>query len=199
MKLVKYLSQVDESKCTGCKRCENICPAAAIKVIEKKAVVDAGRCVACKKCWDICQADAAVMVRQEPPRLAGISAELISQHQEQIGGVLASLFLKNESPVCSCTMTQAQELAAAVIAGARTPEDLTAMTGVGSGCGIYCQGQILKMLKAFGIELIPPQSKRWYDLILGPEKVPPEVEVKYPECRCLEDKEAIMKSLIENG
>ncbi|MBW1788622.1 MAG: 4Fe-4S binding protein, partial [Deltaproteobacteria bacterium] len=41
MKKVYMSAVVDESKCIGDRICENICPAGAIEMVNKKAVVDA--------------------------------------------------------------------------------------------------------------------------------------------------------------
>lgn len=35
---LKFMAHVDSGKCTGCTKCERICPAGAIKVVEKKHV-----------------------------------------------------------------------------------------------------------------------------------------------------------------
>ncbi len=44
--------QIDNPKCTSCKKCERICRAGCIDIAERK--VDSGRCVACFDCIDIC-------------------------------------------------------------------------------------------------------------------------------------------------
>ena len=55
------LAQVDEALCNGDRICENVCPTAAIRVIEKKARVDGDRCVACLKCVDACPENAVTL------------------------------------------------------------------------------------------------------------------------------------------
>ena len=67
MKIVKFISQVDESKCNGDKRCEIICPAGAIKVNQKMAEVDDNKCVACGKCEDVCREGAVRLVSRPQP------------------------------------------------------------------------------------------------------------------------------------
>ncbi|MGW8321084.1 MAG: 4Fe-4S binding protein, partial [Thermodesulfobacteriota bacterium] len=62
MKVVKFVSSVDPSKCNGDKLCERVCPTGAISVVNKEARVEQTRCVACSKCWDRCPSDAIAMV-----------------------------------------------------------------------------------------------------------------------------------------
>jgi ferredoxin len=44
----------DNSKCTGCGKCEKYCPTAAIKVVEKKAELDVKKCIGCGQCVHQC-------------------------------------------------------------------------------------------------------------------------------------------------
>lgn len=67
MKIVNFVSVVDEQRCNGDKRCEKLCPAGAIKVIDKKAKVNEIRCMACGKCVDICDESAVMLVRRSKP------------------------------------------------------------------------------------------------------------------------------------
>ena len=218
MKLVKRVSAVEASRCVGCRLCEIHCPAGAIEVVQglareeieedaggnsnRRTVIariDENRCVACSKCEDICPHDAVKLKKRLEPRRIGIGPDDMEKHKEQIEKLLASLMMAKEAPVCVCTMTDAGELAAAVVMGARTPEDITAMTGIASGCGIYCQVKMLTMLRAYGVELIPPKHNRWYDVMVGYENITPEVDRRYPECRCSGDLDAIMKSISEQS
>ena len=67
MKIVKFVSSVDPSKCNGDKLCERVCPAGAIRVVDKEARVDQARCVACSKCWDRCPSNAIEMLPRSEP------------------------------------------------------------------------------------------------------------------------------------
>lgn len=44
----------DDSKCTGCGRCEKYCPTQAIKVVDKKVELDIGKCIGCCQCAHQC-------------------------------------------------------------------------------------------------------------------------------------------------
>ena len=50
-----YLAKItDNSKCTGCGKCEKYCPTAAIKVVEKKVELDSKKCIGCGQCVHQC-------------------------------------------------------------------------------------------------------------------------------------------------
>jgi Fe-S-cluster-containing hydrogenase component 2 len=177
MKVVKFLSVVDPEKCNGDKRCEKLCPAGAIKVVERIAVVDENRCVACGKCKDVCREEAIEMIRR--PKPLEIAFDVESVDQEKIRKLCAKVPLLPDMLICSCTGTMVREVAAAIIGGARSPEDIVLMTGAGSGCGIYCMGLIFKMFQSAGIEI--PDDPRWNNLPLCPQDIPDEIAEKYPQ------------------
>ncbi len=54
--------------CTGCAKCEEICPAHAITVVDGTAVVDPGKCIRCYCCHELCEHGG---IGLERPILAG--------------------------------------------------------------------------------------------------------------------------------
>ncbi|HJJ50847.1 MAG TPA: 4Fe-4S binding protein, partial [Methanocorpusculum sp.] len=50
-----------KKKCTGCTSCVDICPSAAIEMVDDKAVVSADDCVDCETCVDECPESAIHM------------------------------------------------------------------------------------------------------------------------------------------
>jgi len=179
MKVVNFISRIDETKCTGCGRCERVCPPAAITVTQKLARVDPAKCLACNKCWHMCPEDAVSIEPREEELIVGVDFEAVDE--AAIESLCRKAHLFPEQFVCACTLTLAKEVAAAIILGAKTPEDVTAMTGVRSGCAIYCMGPVLRMLRAHGIKIEPPGGHRWYDLSLSLWDVPADVCEKHPE------------------
>lgn len=179
MRVVNYISVIDETKCTGCRRCELVCPPAAITVVEKVATVDAEKCLACNKCWHMCPEDAVAIVPRDEELIVGVDFEAVDA--AEIDALCRKARFFPEQFVCACTLTLAKEVAAAIIMGAKTPEEVTTMTGVRSGCAIYCMGPILRMLKAYGIKIEAPANHRWYDLPLSLWDVPAAVSEKHPE------------------
>jgi len=68
-----FISEIDESRCTGCGKCVDICPVNATSLIsandpkhtkKKKAFVDTGMCVGCGVCAVKCPTDAIDMVNR---------------------------------------------------------------------------------------------------------------------------------------
>jgi NAD-dependent dihydropyrimidine dehydrogenase PreA subunit len=61
---VKYLKNVvtltyDPEKCTGCRRCLEVCPRAVFEMQDKKArITDKDRCIECGACANNCQYEA---------------------------------------------------------------------------------------------------------------------------------------------
>lgn len=186
MKYVKSIALVDPSQCVGDGICEPICPTAAIRIFEKKAVVDGLLCRACGKCADICRKNAIILVPREEPLMVEVDAASVDE--EKIQELCRKAHLFPDQPICACTLTPAREAAAAVLLGARTPEELSALTGVRTGCGIYCMGAIQRLLCAHGVELTPPVNNRWHLLPLSVWDIPEKVEKRHPGYYIKEDK-----------
>lgn len=61
---VKYLKNVvtlkyNSEKCTGCRRCIEVCPRAVFEMEDKKArITDKDRCIECGACANNCQYEA---------------------------------------------------------------------------------------------------------------------------------------------
>jgi NAD-dependent dihydropyrimidine dehydrogenase PreA subunit/bacterioferritin-associated ferredoxin len=194
MKIVRYQARVDESKCDGDKLCENMCPAGAIRVIDKKAVVDPDNCMACLRCEDVCPHSAVTMEKLPHPRFVGVDpAEIEKMDVTDLNALCLEAGLMADIPMCFCTWTQAKEAATAIMQGAKTPEAVTRKTGVCTGCGIYCVGSVLKLLKAQWGELDPPKSGLWVDSTVSMWDVSDEVEEKYPEFHLKEDKQVLFE------
>lgn len=49
---------VNSRQCTGCARCDKVCPIDAIQIIDGKAIIDATECIECGKCVEECPEDA---------------------------------------------------------------------------------------------------------------------------------------------
>ena len=176
MKIVRFVSKVNTEKCNGDKRCEKLCPAGAIRVVEKIAVVDESRCVACGKCSEVCREEAVRLVLRTEPLT--IEFDSLSVDSEGIQSLCAKAGLLPDLPLCACTGTTVGEIAAAVLGGAKSPEDVVIMTGAGSGCGIYCMGVIFKLFSCADVEI--PKDPRWNSLPLTSQEISGKIAKKYP-------------------
>ena len=186
MKVVRFLAELDPNKCKGDLHCERVCPSGAIKIAV--AMVDERKCVACANCADVCPAGAIRLVERSEPLILKTDPDEVDQ--QKMIELCIKAGIHPMQPVCPCTDTQAGEVAAAIIKGAKTPEEVTLMTGARSACEIYCTSAVLRLLKAYGLEVTPPKNHGWYDLSTPHLRdIPEEVGNRYPSYHINEDKE----------
>ena len=187
---LQFLPHVDEEKCTGCKLCEPVCPAGAIEMVEKKATVDVDRCIDCQRCIDRCKKENAISRVPRPSEVIRF-VDHTDLDQAQIKLFCQKASILPDLPVCGCTRTTGREAVAAVLKGAKTPEDICAMTGLRAGCGIYCLTRIFQVFEACGIELDDPKDRRWINLTLSLDDLSEEkvarIDEAYPQCHVGED------------
>ncbi|MGW8180238.1 MAG: 4Fe-4S binding protein [bacterium] len=192
---IPFLAEVDEAACNGDRICENVCPTAAIKVAKKKAWVDRDRCVACMKCLDACPKNAVTLKLRSEPLEIGIDPSTVDQ--EKLKELCAKASLDPEESICLCNGILAKEIAAAVLKGAETPEDVALMTGVRAGCAMWCTTPVLRVLKANDVEVVFPKGYRMYDIEPTVWDIPEEVAKNYPEYFLQEDAELSRKGTLE--
>lgn len=46
--------EVDRMQCSGCAKCQVVCPAEAIRVLDGRAIIDPTKCTRCGYCVDAC-------------------------------------------------------------------------------------------------------------------------------------------------
>ncbi|KKM11364.1 (Fe-S)-binding protein [Clostridiales bacterium PH28_bin88] len=178
MKVVTLAPRVDTEKCTGCKTCERVCPVLAIKVVDRVSVVDEERCRGCANCEQRCPEYALTMVKRENPITVKTDVEKVPY--EEIINLCLKAKLNPEQLVCYCTATRADEVAAAILLGAKSPEDISLVTGVRTGCKVECIQPMLRLLEAAGIKPQPPKNGwQWYGRTPTVWEIPEEIKAKY--------------------
>lgn len=178
MKHVTLKAVVDQDLCIGCKICEKVCPVYAISVTDRKAHSDSDKCMACANCADRCPRYAIKMVEREEPFDVGVDVSKFDY--EKIRALCEKAHLNPEQVVCYCVGTRAEEVAAALLSGATTPEEVSAMTGARTGCTIECIQPVLRLVQAAGNELHPdPNGWQWYGVTVTAWDIPEEVKKKY--------------------
>ena len=194
---LQFMAQVNSGKCTGCNvcdqaltKCERICPAGAIKMVERKACVDSDRCIDCQRCIDRCDKENAISrVSRSAEVMRYVDHTDVDQRQLKMFCAKAGIL--PHMAICGCTRTTGQEAVAAIMKGAKTPEDLCAMTGLRAGCGMYCMTRICQVFEACGITLENPKDRRWIKLTLSiadiPEEKIAEIDRVYPACHVRDD------------
>lgn len=178
MKRVTLLPTVDRDTCTGCNNCQKVCPVYAIKVVDKKAQVDESACRGCANCADRCPFYAITMVKRKNP--FEVKVEVRAENQEAVDKLCVKAHFNPQQVLCYCTGTRAEEVAAAIIGGATTPQDISSQTGIRTGCSIECIQPILRLLEAAGYHPEPdPEGWQWYGQTVTAWTLPEKVKEKY--------------------
>jgi len=199
MKTVTLLAKVDNQKCTACRTCERVCPVLAIKVVDRQALVDTERCRGCANCEQRCPSAAITMIKREEPLMVGVDVNSVDYGE--IVALCAAARLHPEQHVCYCVGTRAEEVAAAILLGAKTPEEVSLATGVRTGCTIECIQPVLRLLEAAGCELQPPKGGwQWYGRTATAWDLPEDIKIKYDARGFYFDEDrALFDRLIEEG
>jgi Fe-S-cluster-containing hydrogenase component 2 len=184
---------VDGQKCNACTICAKICPVEAIRM-EKRgqkrlAVVNEQACLDCKLCFARCPVYAIRMAERPTPIQIGTVVSGASE--KAIAKICEAAHTYPDQVICYCHRVQAKEIAAAILQGARTPEDVSRATGARTGCGTLCITGIIRLLQAADIELTKAPGYQWYGTKISIWDISPEIRQRYPEYYLAEDLQAI--------
>jgi ferredoxin len=164
MRLEYQMSVVNKEQCTGCKTCVQLCPVAAITLESEngkpKAFIDEKYCQACGICVSRCPEKAIGMQLRSSPLEIGIDTTRISD--EEMHRICRAAHMYPDQIICYCRRVQVKEIVAAILAGAKTPEDVARMTGARTGCGVLCINGVIRLLRASGLELKQASGNQWY-------------------------------------
>jgi NADPH-dependent glutamate synthase beta subunit-like oxidoreductase/bacterioferritin-associated ferredoxin len=117
-------------------------------------------CRGCLNCADRCPALAITIEQLQQPFTVGVDPSQFDQ--DEITRICEKANLHPKQVVCYCTYTRAGEIVAAILKGANTPEDISRMTGVRTGCTVVCIQSILKLLEASGRPVKPEDTHYYY-------------------------------------
>lgn len=198
MKTINYEIEVIAENCTGCYLCEQICPTLAITMVGPKssaiAVVDNSKCIACQRCIDICDDDALLMPERAVPMTVGTDVKLADP--AAIIDLCQRAKIHPSTIACNCSSTTAKEVAAAILLGAHTMEEVSLATGVQSGCQLYCFAPTHRLLTTFlGEAPKPPSKNKYYATSYVLQDIDPAVAAKYPQFHIADEREAISARL----
>lgn len=187
MRLINLLAELVVENCTGCTICMKVCPTLAIEMVKnttgvgpnKLPVIHSQHCVGCWACEQRCPFEALKMVRNPNPRTIGVRVEEVDY--AQVEALCQRAHLNPEQILCFCTVTRAEEVAAAILQGAETPEELSYRTGIRTGCKVECTQPLLRLLEAAGLSLEPTLKEGWqlYGRTVTAWEIPAAVKAKY--------------------
>jgi NADPH-dependent glutamate synthase beta subunit-like oxidoreductase/ferredoxin len=122
------------------------------------------KCRGCTNCVQRCPAGAIEMKTLEAPFLVGVQRGKLDY--QKIATLCKKANLHPQSIVCFCTTTRAEEIAAAILQGARTPEEVSLKTGARTGCTVLCFEPIVRLLNAAHYRYSPPKAGDvWYPAV----------------------------------
>ncbi len=172
-KRVRMLAEIINDRCTGCRLCEQVCPTVAITMRARTAeepgpgksiaVMQDEACYNAQACFEICPEQAIVMRELAEPFDVGIDMESVDM--DAVNELCTRAGYPAPREICFCTTTTAGEIAAAILDGADTPEKVSLMTGVRTGCLELCQQPLLELLWAAGhkdMKHNPRTGFQWY-------------------------------------
>jgi len=186
MAVINYVAELDVEPCTGCNLCDIVCPSNAITMTARKAAIDPDLCIGCGRCVDRCPEDIMWMARRETPLTITVAPD--EAVEAQTVALLDKAGIDLNVSVCVCTLTPASEIARAIVKGAKDLEEVSAATGMRSGCGIYCVAPALRLLEAAGADMTPPKGYRWYPLTTSLWDISEEARRRYPDAFIDEDR-----------
>jgi bacterioferritin-associated ferredoxin len=117
-------------------------------------------CRSCVNCEQRCPASAITIEPREQPYTVRVDPDDFSS--SEILKICTRARVHPQQTVCYCTNTTAGEIAAAILKGAKTPEDVSRATGARTGCTVLCIQSILKLLEAAGRSLTPGETHQYY-------------------------------------
>ncbi len=176
MKFISLKAVVNKDKCVGCGICSKVCPTTTISIADKKACIDEKFCRGCGACEQRCPVYAVTMVKLENPYTVEVK---IDGDYHKISALCRKAHLNPEQIICYCTKTRAEEVAAAILKGAKTPEDISRQTGIRTGCKVECIQPILRLLAAADITPERPAGWQWYGKTPTLWDISQEIKDKY--------------------
>lgn len=179
MRIVTTQAKVDEELCNGCRICERVCPTLSIKIREDFiAEVSELTCTGCGNCQDRCPEYAIKLAPLKERKV--LKVDWTQVPYEQIEEVCRKAHMHPQQIICFCTVTRAREVAASILLGAKTPEEISLQTGVRTGCTVECIQPMLRLLTAAGIKPGKAPGYQWYGITLTAWDIP-EAVVKNAE------------------
>ncbi len=194
MRTVNQVARINEGRCKRCAMCVRVCPVLAVTAAKEGKLrtvkIDEDMCMACAICETRCPEEAITIFPRKQSVEVGIKVDRVTA---QIEDICRDAHMYPDQVVCYCHRVEAKEIVAAILDGAKTPEEVAQKTGARTGCGVLCISGVIRLLRAAGVELGKAPGYQWYGTQVSIWDIPPEVAKKYPQYYLEEDRKAIDK------
>jgi bacterioferritin-associated ferredoxin len=134
-------------------------------------------CKGCLNCVDRCPVFAITIEPIQEPYTVAVDARQFDQ--EEIMRICKKARIHPKQLICYCNETRAEEVVAAIMKGAKTPEDISRMTGARTGCAVLCIQSIVKLLEASGFPVALGSTHQTYGKTFTLWDLDPELKKKY--------------------
>jgi NADPH-dependent glutamate synthase beta subunit-like oxidoreductase/ferredoxin len=135
-------------------------------------------CRGCGNCEQRCPARAIQMKPLDEPFM--VKVEVSRSDPKTVEELCRRAHLHPKSVVCFCTTTRAEEIGAAILQGAKSPEEISLRTGARTGCSVLCIQPIFRLLEAARVCFTrPPEDDIWYKTIPNIWEISPEILARY--------------------
>lgn len=182
MNTIQIGIEVIDENCTGCYRCERVCPTEAIVMVGPKtkalAVVDNDKCIACIRCIDSCDDDALRTINRDEPIVQDFDPSGVDP--EAVKELCRAADMAPSHLVCTCANTTAQEIAATILQGASTYEEVSLRIGVQAGCLMYCSVPLRRLVMAGTGNAHTTSKLRRYASDQSLIDIDPDLDARYP-------------------
>jgi NADPH-dependent glutamate synthase beta subunit-like oxidoreductase/ferredoxin len=134
-------------------------------------------CKGCISCVDRCPASAITIEPLQKPYTIGVDPGQFDP--EEIMRICKKAHIHPKQVICYCNNTRAGEVVAAILKGAKTPEDISRITGARTGCAVLCIQSIVKLLEASGQPVMPVSTHQTYGKTFTLWDLDPELKKRH--------------------
>ena len=138
---------------------------------------DVEQCRGCVNCADRCPAGAITIGPAAEPKQVGVDPAGFDP--DEIYAICKRAKLHPKQIVCYCTNTTAGEIVAAILGGAKTPEEISLTTGARTGCTVLCIQSIVKLLEVSGLPVRPSATHQTYGKTFTVWEVDPALKSRH--------------------
>jgi NADPH-dependent glutamate synthase beta subunit-like oxidoreductase/bacterioferritin-associated ferredoxin len=136
-------------------------------------------CRGCINCAERCPASAIEIVPLAKPFSVGVDPAAFDP--DEILRICKRVKMHPKQIVCYCTNTTAGEIAAAILKGAKTPEEISLMTGARTGCTVLCIQSIIRLLDATGARVTSEETHQCYGKTFTVWDFEPRIKKRYQQ------------------